>query len=123
MPNNELKGISPCWHKAQIIANIIGAIAIPVVIAIFTIVYSNSLKKREIGVHYFELAVGILREEPKPKTQALRKWAVALLEKHSDVPLSEDAKRVLMEEKIAVSICIPDTGITASGEHPQPSAR
>lgn len=96
MPNEELKGISPCWHKAQITANIIGAIAIPIVIAIFTFVYSDSFKKRETGVRYVELAVGILREEPKPKTHALRKWAVEVLGKYSAVQLSEDARRALV---------------------------
>lgn len=73
---NDVPQLSSGWHIAKIIGDIalgIGALAIPIVVHFSTSNYANSLKERELGVRYVELAINILREDPnKQNTKELR---------------------------------------------------
>ena len=97
--------LSRGWQIAKIIGDIalgVGAIAIPFVIHFSTLNYTNSLKEREIGVRYVEVAIGILREDPsKQNTRELRKWAIDVINKHSTISLSAKAMKDLMERRLA----------------------
>jgi hypothetical protein len=87
------------WDKLRIIATTVGAlgaVAIPIVVAIVGSEVNTSLKERDIDVQMIELAVSILQQEPSPDTEALRDWAVRMVDKHSGEPLSEEAKLELM---------------------------
>ncbi len=87
------------WDKLRIIATVfgaIGAVAISIVVAVVGSEVNTSLKERDIDVQMIELAVSILQQEPSPDTEALRDWAVRMVDKHSGEPLSEEAKLELM---------------------------
>ncbi len=102
---NDAPQLSPGWHKAKIIGEIligIGALLIPLVIQISSSKYTNTLKEREIGTHYVEVAIGILLQDPsKQNTKELRMWAIDVINKYSDVKLSASAKKDLLEKKLA----------------------
>jgi hypothetical protein len=61
-----------------------------------------SMKERDIALRYVELAVGILSAEPKPKTDAIRRWAISIMERQSPVPLSDDVEDQLLKEKLSL---------------------
>ena len=58
-------------------------------------------KGEELQVRLVELAISILREEPKQPLLPLREWAIGVIDKNSDVPLTEDAKKALMRFPLA----------------------
>ncbi len=102
---NDAPQLSSGWYIAKIIGDIalgIGAIAIPIVIHFSTVNYTNSLKEREIGVRYVEVAINILREDPdKQKTKELRRWAIDVINKNATIKLSANAIKDLMDRKLA----------------------
>ncbi len=100
---NDAPQLTAAWHKAKIIGEIflgVGALAIPIVIHLSTTDYTNSLKEREIGVRYVEVAIGILREDPNKQNTTLRKWAIDVVNTNSSIKLPPNAIKDLMEKKL-----------------------
>jgi len=54
-------------------------------------------KGEELQVRLVELAISILREDPKQPLLPVRKWALDVLDQNSDVKLPEDARDALMK--------------------------
>jgi hypothetical protein len=70
------------------IVGIISAIVIPVAGYWFT----QNQNDKEIEKSYIELGVKILAQSPNKGNQNVREWAVALINKHSDIKLEGEAK-------------------------------
>jgi len=107
MSNQDSKNLPAGWYKAkiffEILAILVGTILIPILISHSTKEYSKSLKEREIGIRYVELAINILREDPaKQDMEDLRTWAIAVINKYSSIPLSEKSKNELMKKKLEI---------------------
>lgn len=81
------------WVNA--ISALVAALAIPIVLAVLGHSYSTALKEREIQSHFVELALAVLKEPPRPENQAVREWALDVVDRYSGVPLGEEASREL----------------------------
>lgn len=64
--------------------------------------FADASAQRAANVRLIELAIGILQEQPSPSSRELRGWALGVLDKHSDVRLSERARLALTD-----SIALP----------------
>jgi hypothetical protein len=62
-------------------------------------------RERELNIKMLELAIGLLKEDPKGPLQPAREWAVGVIDKYAKSegdPLSEDALTALKSEKVDV---------------------
>jgi hypothetical protein len=94
------------WDKAEILAKILGAVLLPVITICIAYMLNASIQERSSRVRMVELAVEILKSDPKAATNAnyMRGWAVEVLQKNSEVPLPEDALKSLMELPLPTNI-------------------
>ena len=86
------------WEKAKIASGFIaalGAFFVPFSAAHIGGVYSDAIKERELQGSFVELAVNILSTEPETETQALREWAILVIDKHSGVPMAPELAETL----------------------------
>lgn len=84
------------WDKSKIIAEIVAIIAL----IIFGYAVNSSIKGSELDLKYIQMAVGILQSEPNDATSELRAWAVAVIVKHSNIPLTNTAKNELLKNQL-----------------------
>lgn len=85
------------WERAKTSSGIVAAIIIPVVVLVVGNRYSAAIKERELEGKFVELAVSILKEQPDKQSRSLRDWATQVITRYSGVPLSEEAKKELIE--------------------------
>ena len=87
------------WDKAEILAKILGAVLLPVITICIAYMLNASIQDRSARVRMIELAVEILKSDPKAEAKAtyMRGWAVEVLQKNSEVPLPKEASDALME--------------------------
>jgi len=87
------------WEKAEILAKILGAVLLPVVTICIAYMLNASIQERSSRVRMVELAVEILKSDPKAssKEDYMRGWALEVLQRNSEVPLPQEAVRALME--------------------------
>ncbi|MDZ7922471.1 MAG: hypothetical protein U5M23_00105 [Marinagarivorans sp.] len=71
--------------KYQAISSIASYIAIPLIIAAIGFVLQSRLGDDGLNKDYVSIAVGILKNNPSAQEPDLRKWAVAVLDKHSPI--------------------------------------
>ena len=88
---NEVKKSRNWIDIIEVFAKVVASIAIPLVIAISGTSINSTIKEKEIGLKYVEVAVGILKSKPTPETGELRNWAISIIQRHSTIPLSEKA--------------------------------
>jgi hypothetical protein len=103
---------------AQPFIVVASSILVPLIVAYFGNKIATANKESENRVKYVELAVSILRTEPKPETKLLREWAVGLLDDQAPVKLSLDAKKQMLEQPLLGGVLSGNVtldGITASG--------
>jgi len=96
----------------------IAAVTVPIATAFIASGFANASARREANVRLTELAVGILRAEPTAATRDIREWAVDVVERYSEVPISAAAKGALADSvSLPTSIMFPTPGglISASG--------
>ena len=76
-------------------APLIASLLVPLVVAVLGGYYTYSAKESENSLKYVELAVGILRAEPRYESRALRTWAVDVLANKGWTPMSAEAQAQL----------------------------
>jgi uncharacterized protein YjbI with pentapeptide repeats len=91
------------WDKLSSAASILGALLIPVVVAIVGSVLASAMKEDENRVKYTELAISILKEEPSDENRALRNWGIDVIDKYSGVPMSPEARKELQNRSLRAS--------------------
>jgi hypothetical protein len=79
------------WDKSKIVINVLALIIVPGVITYYGNSINSTLKEMEIKVKYVEIAAGILSEKPGEETNALRDWAIKVIDSCSIVPLGPNA--------------------------------
>jgi hypothetical protein len=57
-------------------------------------------KDEELKVHLVEIAIGILRADPKEDVAPARGWAIKVIDKYSDVPFSPEDSAALLHKPI-----------------------
>jgi hypothetical protein len=94
------------WDKAEILAKILGAVLLPVVTICIAYMLNASIQDRSARVRMVELAVEILKSDPKASTNAnyMRGWAVEVLQRNSEVPLPKDVTDTLMELPLPTTV-------------------
>lgn len=108
MPNLAISRHIISFIKTKVIpfgAKVIGTILTPSfaaivmsgVIAYVGWIYTDAIKDREIKVKFIEIATNILREPPKKDDTSLRTWAVQIINRYSEIKLSDAAKKDLIE--------------------------
>jgi len=85
-----------CWDKSKIVAEIFAII----IIAFYGHWINSTLKEKELNVKMTEVAITILSNKPSNETKALRRWAVDIINHYSEIPLSQDVQKNLMETSI-----------------------
>ncbi|MGF1628308.1 MAG: hypothetical protein ACFCUT_02455 [Kiloniellaceae bacterium] len=91
--------------KSQTIATIFATVAIPVILSVLGYVFNDNLKTRDARLRTTELAIAILRDDPKnsPETPSLRQWAVTVIDDFSGVPFPEAAKKELQQNRLVTA--------------------
>ena len=94
------------WDKAEILAKILGAVLLPVITICIAYMLNASIQERSSRVRMIELAVEILKSDPKASTNVnyMRGWALEVLQKNSEVPLPKEAISVLMELPLPTNV-------------------
>jgi hypothetical protein len=87
------------WDKPQIIGALVTGLVTPAIVVIVGGWINSSLKKRDERVQMTSVAVDVLKGAPRQTEgdRALRRWAVGLLKRNSDMPLPADAEQALLE--------------------------
>jgi hypothetical protein len=78
----------------------------PLAVAYVAGVIANNSAKRAANVELIKLSVGILQALPSDSTRGLRRWAVDILGRYSEVPIPPELKGSLTN-----SVSLPKTGI------------
>lgn len=63
------------------IAQIVSALAVPVVLALIGYFVQRSLADAGLKKDYVQMALGVLKEQPSKENEQLRQWAIAVLDK------------------------------------------
>lgn len=84
------------WDKIQAGSVLIASIFVPLAVAYVGNGYNQSIKESENKIRYIETALSILREEPKLGNDAIRAWAVSILNAHSQANLSPEGQHQLI---------------------------
>ncbi len=84
------------WDKFKIISNFICILLIPIAIAYIGNIHSTSLKERELQGKFVQIAVDILRAEPKYEDKQLREWATQVMNLYSGIDFSIEVKNDLI---------------------------
>lgn len=92
MDNAKLKTI-------ETIAKIFSLVAIPVVVALVTILVNSRSTTQSIKQEYVRLAIELLKEPAATQDQDLRAWAVQLMKQNSPVQLPEQLARKLQKDQ------------------------
>lgn len=100
------------WKKAKVVITgfaTLAAILVPVIAAFISESITSSLKEKEMGHKYVELAVGVLKEKETSESINIRKWAQKIVDHYSPVKMSEEAKQEVLKVPLpgAVSYSIP----------------
>lgn len=111
------------WQKLDYISKAIAAVLIPVMLGILANVVANANKQRDAEVKFVELAVTILNEDPRDKTdpeanKKIRGWAVKILDAYSGVTMSQDAAEAFITTALPTTSSSPaDTwGVILGGD-------
>lgn len=88
-------------------AAVIGSIAIPLA----GLEAADRQHRQGLARQYVELGVGVLRSPESASKPQLTQWAIAVVNRYGEVPLSGEAARQLGQVKIPVAVpCAVDPG-------------
>lgn len=75
-----------------------------VFVALLGLGFVSADVERQTDVQFVNMAIAILAEEvtDQPKQTPLREWAIAIINEHSNVEISGQARAVLLEEAWAL---------------------
>lgn len=112
------------WDKLQIVGAIVGAVAVPVVVIILGQWLTQSLKQGDTNARLVEVAVGVLKTDPKTTegVPGLRDWAVKVINKYSELPLPEQSAKELLTKSLPSAssrnsgCCVSCDGVTVCGK-------
>ena len=111
------------WDKLQILGAIIGAVAVPLVVIALGQWLTQSLKQGDTNARLIEVAVGVLKTDPKTTdtVPGLRNWAVSIINKYSELPLPEQSAKELLTKSLPSTssrgegCCVSCEGVTVCG--------
>lgn len=106
-------------QKAQSIATILSAVAIPLVIAVIGSSVQQTIAENGIKKDYLAMAISILKERGEKSDPDMKAWATAVVSEYSPVPFSAGAKEKLGEtlSSMAPLPKLPDSARQADLPH------
>jgi hypothetical protein len=93
-------------------AQIAAYITVPIIVAVIGHLVSRSIASQNIARDYVGLGLGILSGRRSAENAHLHDWAVQILQTYSPIPFSPDAKKELMESRLAT----PGSRLGPAGE-------
>src|SRR5271165_3951914 len=90
-----------------LIAGVVGALGVAGA-ALASGWFSFASKDEELRVHLVEIAIGILRADPKEDVTPARGWAIEVIEKNSGVKFTETDRAALLHKPIVSTGWIAD---------------
>jgi hypothetical protein len=88
-------------ERLKVLAQIAAAVAVPIVLAIAGWLVQRTVSDAGLKKDYVQMSLGLLQQKPSEETKELRQWAIAVLDKHSPVPIPEALKQQLVARQIA----------------------
>ena len=103
-------------QKFQYIATGISVLIIPIIVGYYGNLIQEKMQNKQLEVNnialkieennnknkldneYIKLAINVLKDNPSEENRELRTWAVAIVNKYSDIKLSESTQKSLIEE-------------------------
>ena len=105
------------WLQAN--PSIFVTVALPIFLALVGWVFTASQNEAVNRLKYVEVAISVLQSKPTETQAGLREWAIAVLDKHATVPLTENAKAALRSEPAPFSHNLAANAVaTTSGSAP-----
>jgi hypothetical protein len=108
------------WQKLEVISKLVAAILIPLTVAYLGNEVASSNKQRDSETKFVELATAILTKEPganpSEDAQNLRKWAVAVIDSFSGVPMPQETARALIQSTALPSVAQPSAGLATPAD-------
>ena len=87
-------------ERLRTIATVLGAVLVPVVVAIVGQSYTAAIQSQQTRARFVELAIEILREDPtNGEEDPLRQWAVDVVNENSGTRLSQTARTALVQSR------------------------
>lgn len=86
--------------KSEAFKNVVtglAALAVPIAVAVVGHIYAAAAKDKDVGIRFVELAINILSKEPTSADANVRRWAIRVLDKYSDVQISQEARQDIIE--------------------------
>ena len=116
MPNTESDKPKPkdWWDKTEIIGKTFGAIFLPLITAYVGYSLSASIQDRAYKVKMVELAMEILKSDPKTSTNTyhVRLSALDVIQKNSEVPFPAEALEGLKKSALELITPAAPTNLT-----------
>lgn len=84
------------WDDVQSGATIVSLVAVPLLVAYFGWQIQKNTSAEDVRRDYVQMAIGVLSQTHTDENEALRLWAVKVLEQNSPVPFGTDAKETLL---------------------------
>jgi hypothetical protein len=107
------------WSALQI-ALAIATVSSPIAVAYTAGRIADSSARRAANVELVKLSVGILQGTPTDSTRGLRRWAVDVLARYSEVPIPSALKSSLAD---SLRITLPETGFGPNDNPPSLARR
>ncbi len=76
------------------------SVVIPALVLFSGHLYKETEAKRGIHEKYVEMSIKVLSQKPDPKTIELRKWALKVLHRYSEIPIHEEAQKHILENAL-----------------------
>lgn len=88
------------WDKAEIAAKIVGAIAVPIILACLAYAWNSERTTHQVNAERFDFALQILREPTQNQgvSVELRDWAAAIIQTTLDTPIRQPADLAIPED-------------------------
>lgn len=113
------------WDKFEIITKFVAAVSIPTILGIYGNNINSSIKDKELNQQasqykaalaqkYVEIATNVLNTNPSLETKPLRLWAIDIINKYSDIKLTDVQKKLLTVKPLykSTAISLPTAGGT-----------
>jgi hypothetical protein len=105
------------WQKLEVLSKVVAAVMIPLAVAYLGNQVATANKQRESETKFVELATTILANEPgsnqSEDSKNLRRWAVAVIDRFSGVPMPKDTADALVK-----TTALPAVASAASSQPP-----
>ena len=88
------------WDKLKIISAFLASVFVPLALGLVGHWYTNAWKQADSNLRYSELAIDILKQPMMRENNAIRDWAIDIVDKNSGVSVSPTAREALKTQPI-----------------------